>query len=103
MFGGEQDGFPRFFEFANQEIHFSPLLMTQGVVGLQYERSLEVFQSAVVLALQSIVNPFGIFGARAMVVAETGWLNIWLGFSGLVSAVLIALLILALRRRFKMR
>lgn len=58
---------------------------------------------AAFLALQSIVNPFGIFGARAMVVAETGLLNIWLGVSGLFSAVLIALLILALRRRFKMR
>lgn len=58
---------------------------------------------ATLLALQSTLNPFGIFGARAMVVAETGLLNIWLGFSGLFSAVLIALLILALRRRFKMR
>ncbi len=58
---------------------------------------------AALLALQSILNPFGIFGARAMVVAETGLLNIWLGISGLFSAVLIALLILALRRRFKMR
>ena len=58
---------------------------------------------ASLLALQSILNPFGIFGARAMVVAETGWLNIWLGISGLLSAGLIALFILALRRRFKMQ
>ena len=58
---------------------------------------------ASLLSLQSILNPFGIFGARAMVVAETGILNIWLGISGLFSGVLIALLILALRRRFKMR
>jgi len=58
---------------------------------------------AIVLALQSIFNPFGIFGARTLVVADQGWLNAWLGISGLLSALLIALLIFALRRRFKIR
>lgn len=58
---------------------------------------------AIMLALQSIFNPFGVFGVRTLVVAQQVWLNLWLGISGLFSAVLIALFVLALRRRFKIR
>ena len=58
---------------------------------------------AILLAFQSIFNPFGVFGVRTLVVAQQVWLNLWLGFSGLLSGVLIALLIFALRRRFKIR
>jgi len=55
------------------------------------------------LAAPRILNPFGIFGARALLVAKWTALNIWLSGSGIASAGLIALAILSIRRRFRLR
>lgn len=61
------------------------------------------FARAVVLALDSITNPLGIFGARSLLTAHHWALHTWLGLSGLMSTTLIALFIFALRRRFKIQ
>jgi hypothetical protein len=48
-----------------------------------------------------VLNPLGIFGTKGAVVANSGWLAIWLFVHGLLSALFIALFIFAVRRRFK--
>jgi hypothetical protein len=58
---------------------------------------------AIILTLQSTLNPLGIFGAKVLLVARTSWLAAWLSFHGLATAILVALFILAIRRRFKMQ
>lgn len=58
---------------------------------------------SMMLSFQSSYNPFGIFGARGFVEAQNIYLKAYLSISGFVSTILIALLVLALRRRFKMQ
>jgi hypothetical protein len=53
------------------------------------------------LAVQATLNPLGIFGTKGAVVASSGWLAFWLFLHGIFSTLFIALLILAVRRRFK--
>ncbi|MBM3733410.1 MAG: hypothetical protein FJW24_08095 [Acidimicrobiia bacterium] len=45
---------------------------------------------ALVLTGQYLVNPFGIFGTQALVVAKTVWTNIGLTIGGLFCDILIA-------------
>jgi hypothetical protein len=56
---------------------------------------------AVTLTAQSTINPVGVFGTRAAVYAQNGWLASWLVLHGLLSAILVALFAIAVRRRFK--
>jgi len=58
---------------------------------------------AVTLGTQPLYNPLGIFGAKTLLVARSGWIAFWLSFQAFFSAVLVALTILAVRRRFKMK
>lgn len=53
------------------------------------------------LAFQPIANPIGIFGKDPILVARFPSLAIWLSIQGMLSVVLIALTIFAIRRRFK--
>lgn len=54
-------------------------------------------------AITTALNPLGIFGTKSVLVAQSPWLAAWLTITGISSAVLIALLIFAIRRRFKMQ
>lgn len=56
---------------------------------------------ALYIALQPIVNPLGVFAAKPLLVPRFAWLAVRLTFQGLFSVVLIALMIFAIRRRFK--
>lgn len=58
---------------------------------------------ALVLAFQGLVNPLSIFGLRSLVVPRSGLLAVWVVLQSILSIVLIALLILAVRRRFRVR
>jgi hypothetical protein len=56
---------------------------------------------AFTLTAQSTLNPLGIFGTKGAVVAQDGWLALWLTLHGLFSAILVTLFVFAVRRRFK--
>ncbi|MCW9024780.1 MAG: hypothetical protein OQK73_08855 [Gammaproteobacteria bacterium] len=56
---------------------------------------------SVYLSFQSMLNPLGILGIKSLVIPASGWLVTYLLFQGLLSAILIALMIFAIRRRFK--
>jgi len=58
---------------------------------------------AVYLALQPVVNPIGIFGPKSLLVPRYPWLAVWLSLHGVLSVILLALLIFAIRRRFKIQ
>jgi hypothetical protein len=58
---------------------------------------------AFILALDPITNPLGVFATRTLLVAHHWAVAAWLVLCGLISAVLIALFIFALRRRFKIQ
>jgi len=58
---------------------------------------------ATYLSFSTMLNPLGLMGHRALLVPSTGWIFIVLVFQALLSAILIALMILAIRRRFKMQ
>lgn len=58
---------------------------------------------AFTLGTQPLYNPLGIFGAKTLLVARSGWIAFWLSFQAFFSAVLVALTILSVRRRFKMK
>jgi len=55
------------------------------------------------LSIQTMLNPLGIFSTKNVATTSTGWLLPLLLFQGLLSAVFIALMIFAIRRRFKMQ
>ena len=57
---------------------------------------------ALVLPLQSIVNPLGLFGVRKLVVAATGWGHMLLSVQGLFTDALLVMAILGIRKRFKL-
>ncbi len=61
------------------------------------------FWRAVVLSLQQISSPLTILGAKTLLVAKYTWLATWSVIHSLLSVVLIALFVLAVRRRFKMQ
>jgi hypothetical protein len=50
-----------------------------------------------------MINPLGLFGVREFIVPANGRLVAFLSFAGLMSVIFIALMILAIRRRFKMQ
>jgi len=58
-------------------------------------------RSALLLG-QGTLNPLGIFAAKGLVAAKNGWLAALLLVHGFCGAILVALFILAVRRRFKM-
>ena len=58
---------------------------------------------AFTLMVQSTLNPLSIFGGRGLLVPHTSLLAAWLLFHGVATAILVALFILAIRRRFKMQ
>lgn len=58
-------------------------------------------QRSLYLSFQSMLNPLGIFGVKVLFVPAYSWLAVMLLIQGLLSAVLIALTIFAIRRRFK--
>ncbi len=55
------------------------------------------------LSLQSMANPLGLFSSKALVIAKSGGLAIWLVIQSIISVVLITLMISAIRRRFKIQ
>lgn len=61
------------------------------------------YARALYLALQPLVNPIGIFGVKSLLVPKYPWLAVWLSLHGFLSVVLLALLIFAIRRRFKIQ
>lgn len=81
--------------------------LRQGASGWQtallgddyYSRGLRGFY----LAFYSIIHPLGVFGGQPILVASTPWLSTLLVIEGIFSATLIALMIFALRRRFKLQ
>ena len=75
--------------------------LTGWQTSLQGEEWQAQVERAASLALQATLNPLGIFGTKGAVVAKSGWLACWLFVHGVFSALFIALLILAVRRRFK--
>lgn len=56
---------------------------------------------SVYLSFQSMLNPLGVLGIKSLVIPAFGWLVTYLLIQGLLSAILIALMIFAIRRRFK--
>ena len=55
------------------------------------------------LALQPVVNPIGIFGPKWLLIPRYSELAAWLSLHGFLSLILLALLIFAIRRRFKIQ
>lgn len=58
---------------------------------------------AATLTGQQILNPLGILGTKGLTVASNGWILAWNMFYSLMSVILIALFIFAIRRRFKLQ
>lgn len=56
---------------------------------------------ALYVSFQPIANPLGVFAKTPLLTPESPWLALWLTVQGLLSVVLIALAIFAIRRRFK--
>jgi hypothetical protein len=57
---------------------------------------------AIVLTGQATLNPLGVFGTRGLLIAKYKFLEAWLFLDGVFSVLLLALFLLAIRRRFKM-
>lgn len=60
------------------------------------------YHRAMVLVGQYVFNPFGLLGVKALVVAKTGGVLAWMMVQSFCSATLITLLVLSIRRRFKL-
>jgi hypothetical protein len=61
------------------------------------------YARAFYLALQPLVNPIGIFGVKSLLVPRYPLLAVWLSLHGFLAVVLLALLVFAIRRRFKIQ
>lgn len=59
------------------------------------------WQCGVLLGTTPLTNPLGLFSKEPIAVATTWYWAAWLTFQGLLSAVLIALSLLAIRRKFR--
>ena len=88
------------FEAVELQVDPSALVGWQEILGAD-GRSGDSARAAL-LAVQPIVNPLGIFGVKALVVAKNIWMAGWILVQGIISPILIAMFIFALRRRFKM-
>lgn len=96
-------------------LSFLVIFLTDGatqVTGVDYSGWRAVLQEAdcwgrfwraMVLSLQQISSPLTILGAKTLLVAKYTWLASWSVIHSLLSVVLIALFVLAVRRRFKMQ
>ena len=80
---------------ANDYTGWRSLLMCNDLAG----RGLR----AAVLSFQQLASPLTIIGAKPLLIPKYLLLAVWAAIHSLFSAVLIALLILAIRRRFKMQ
>src|SRR5258706_2568431 len=58
---------------------------------------------ALYLALQPVVNPIGIFGPKVLLIPRYPSLALWLSVHGFLGLILLALVIFAIRRRFKIQ
>lgn len=61
------------------------------------------YSRAAYLAVQPVVNPLGVFGVKSILVPRYPWLAIWLSIHAILGVVLLALLVSAIRRRFKIQ
>ena len=61
------------------------------------------YANAVVLSAYATTTPLGMFRTRALVAPANWYANVWTVIHGVLSAVLITLFILAIRRRFKLQ
>ena len=61
------------------------------------------YTRALVLVGQYVFNPLGLLSTRALVVARSDGVLAWMIIQSFFSATLITLLILAIRRRFKLK
>ena len=75
--------------------------MYTGWRSMLIEPGCNVWQ-ALYLAFQPIINPLGIFSSKTFLVPKSGWIAALLMLQGLLSPVLIALFIFAVRRRFRL-
>ena len=77
-----------------------------GLVGWQHaliDPAWGEYTRAFYLALQSFVNPVGIFGLKYLLVPKYTQLAAWLSVDGFIGLILLALLIFAIRRRFRIQ
>lgn len=58
---------------------------------------------AFILPFQSLLNPFGLLGWRSLLVPSSGWGQAIMGVQGITCDLLIAMSVLAIRKRFKLR
>lgn len=70
-----------------------------GLANTSHWRAVE---RSALLTLQGTLNPLGIFGTSMAVAPASGWAAAWMFVHSVLSTILAALFILALRRRFKM-
>jgi len=98
-------------------ITFSIVFATGGAV-LGYDQSSSVYSGwrsyllsgdnvqawrAAYIAIESALNPVGLFNSRPLVLANSGASAIWVAVARVLSVVLVTLSVLAIRRRFRMQ
>lgn len=71
-------------------------IFTENTTSAEYTR-------AFYLALQPLVNPLGIFGHKSLLIPRYPWLALWLTVQGFLAFIFLALLVFAIRRRFKIQ
>src|SRR5712692_848569 len=71
--------------------------------GLYADNDLGLLFRAVYAAFTAAINPFGLFGSKSLLIAQNSWLAAVLTAEQILSAVLITLIIFAIRRRFKIQ
>lgn len=77
-------------------------LYTGWQIGLTEETYRGKLSRSLVLPLQSMINPFGLFGGLKIVAAKTGLIQIIMAVQGLFMDALIAMSFLGIRKRFKL-
>jgi len=70
---------------------------------LYADNELAVLIRASYASLSAAINPFGLFGSKSLLIAQSPWLAAILTAEQILSAVLITLIIFAIRRRFKIQ
>jgi hypothetical protein len=110
---GSSVGRPLLWLLALFAVTFSAVLLSDGALintsidqkgwysGLFGEHLLTHAERAFVLTASSTLNPLAIFATTGLLFPKYGLLTAWLPIHGLLSALCLVLLILALRRRFK--
>lgn len=72
------------------------------VVSTQNEISSRAAKASI-YAAQQLVNPLGIMGSKSLLIPKNLFILIWATIQSLISTTLLTLLILAIRRRFKLK